>query len=101
MSKTQFAPGSGSSSDVVDLNALDYSQVENQLLYAVWAADYTVTFNENYGADPVTTDIGTSYGSVLYMPDNPTRTNFDFAVGILKMMEAVMFSPCHLMSPVV
>jgi uncharacterized repeat protein (TIGR02543 family) len=47
-------------------------------LYAIWSPVKTVTFNENYGADPASVEVMTAYGSVLYIPEDPVRTNYSF-----------------------
>ncbi|MBN2879300.1 MAG: tandem-95 repeat protein, partial [Clostridia bacterium] len=60
----------------VDLFNTDYDTVRD--LYAIWATDYTVRFNENYGTTPATKDVPTAYERVLYIPDDPTRTGYNF-----------------------
>ena len=62
--------------NVVDLANTDYTLHPD--LYAVWTEDLLVTFNENYGAPPATEDVTTAYGSVLYIPEDPNRTNYTF-----------------------
>ncbi|MEX1377281.1 MAG: Ig-like domain-containing protein [Eubacteriales bacterium] len=60
----------------VNLLTVDYT-VYNQL-YAIWVPVNHVTFSENYGPAPGTTDVLTAYGSVLYIPEDPTRAGYTF-----------------------
>lgn len=75
--------GWGTSADtttVVDIrNVSAYTD-----LYAIWSPVYNVIFyanNGNWGGAPAVTEtnVVTAYGSVLYIPDAPTRTNYTFS----------------------
>ncbi|NGZ76527.1 InlB B-repeat-containing protein [Saccharibacillus alkalitolerans] len=62
--------------------AVDLKDVSGySTLYAVWSPVYTATFDANGGqlkGGAVSTDILTAYGSVLYLPDDPARTDYVF-----------------------
>lgn len=64
-----------------NVNLYGNSFVQNQTLYAIWSPIYDVTFNPNNGdwnSDTTPQVIGTAYGSILYLPDSPTRTGYTF-----------------------
>lgn len=66
-----------SATSVVDImDVTNYTE-----LYAVWTPVLNVIFNANkgsWGSSITTQSTITAYGSVLYMPDNPTRTGYTF-----------------------
>ncbi len=67
---------------IIELVSEDFDA--DKRLYAVWSPIYKVTFDGNTGGWVVPTtatqipNIPTAYGSVLYFPDEPIRTGYEF-----------------------
>lgn len=62
-------------------NAFDFNEeiTQNTTIYAKWVSDattmYTVTFNENYGKTPATTEAKVEEGSSVAKPVTPVRND--------------------------